>query len=227
MNSAIILAAGNSKRLGREKPKQYMEINGRLIIDFSISIFDSCDLIDEIVVVVASEYVDKIKKKYPDFTVVQGGKSRKKSSFLGLMACSKETKNVLIHDAARIFINTSLITSCIDALSICDAVTFAFPMTDTIAKYSDNRIIKMENRDKLISIQTPQGFNYKKLVESHKKFIGKASDDIRIMLENGYRCNFLKGLKENFKITTELSLVNLTTSEISVSKINLRVIFFS
>ena len=201
MNSAIILAAGNSKRFNGESPKQYMKINGQTILDFSISALNSCELIDEIIVVVASEYINEIKKTYPNLTVVTGGNSRKESSYLGLIACSKKTKNVLIHDAARIFINDSLITKCIDALSIYDAVTFATPMTDTIAKYRGNEIIKMEDRDQLIAIQTPQGFNYLKLLKSHENFIDEASDDIRIMLEDGHTCIFLKGPEENIKIT--------------------------
>ena len=61
----------------------------------------------------------------------------------------------------------------------------------------------MRNRDELISIQTPQAFHYKKLINSHKKFIGDSTDDIRIMLKNGYKCNFIIGHKNNIKITTK------------------------
>ena len=206
MNSAIILAAGNSKRFKGKSPKQYIEINGQQILDFSISAFNSCKLIDEIIIVVASEYVNEIKKTYPNFIVIEGGKSRKESSYLGLLACQKKTKNVLIHDAARIFINDSLIKKCLDALSTYDAVTFATPMTDTIAKYTGNKIIKMENRDELVAIQTPQGFNYLKLLNSHENFINDASDDIRIMLEDNHTCIFLEGPEENIKITKNSDL---------------------
>ena len=69
-----------------------------------------------------------------------------------------------------------------------------------------NKIIKMENRDELIAIQTPQGFNYLKLLHSHEKFTNEASDDIRIMLEDNHTCIFLEGPEENIKITKNSDL---------------------
>ena len=79
-------------------------------------------------------------------------------------------------------------------------------MTDTIAKYTGNKIIKMENRDELVAIQTPQGFNYLKLLNSHENFINDASDDIRIMLKDNHTCIFLEGPEENIKITKNSDL---------------------
>ena len=64
----------------------------------------------------------------------------------------------------------------------------------------------MDNRSELISMQTPQGFNYKKIKEAHELYKKDATDDIQIMLEYGHECTFIKGREENFKITSLLDL---------------------
>ena len=203
MNTAIILAAGNSQRFGGEIPKQFLKINGKAIIDYSIDVFNNSKHIDKIIVVVAKQFISNIKLRYPNLDIIEGGNTRKDSSYLGLCKCSKKTKFVLIHDAARMFISNSIITDCIKSLSKNDAVTMAETITDTIAKYQNNNIISMENREELIALQTPQGFKYQLILNAHKKFTGKSTDDIRIMLDNGYKCSFLTGYKNNFKITTK------------------------
>lgn len=206
MVSAIILAAGNSKRLGLSTPKQFIEIQGKQILDYSISKFSSLKKIHQIILVVPDRYVKKIKKTYTKCTVISGGKSRKESSYNGLLECKENTKKVLIHDAARIFITRALINECIQNLDEYDAVSLAIPTTDTIAKYKNNKIIKMDNRSELISMQTPQGFNYKKIKEAHELYQKDATDDIQIMLEYGHECAFIKGREKNFKITSLLDL---------------------
>ena len=208
MNTAIILAAGKSSRMGSDTPKQYLKINNKLVIDYSIDAFQDCDIIDDIIIVVEKKYIDKVKGLYPKLNIIEGGNSRKESSFLGLEACSPLTENVIIHDAARIFINKSLILNCINALLNADGVTIATLMTDTLARFRDNFITNMEEREKLISIQTPQAFNYKKIFLAHKKFSGEATDDIRVMLESGYNCQFVISDNQNFKLTTKLDYEN-------------------
>ena len=202
MNTVIILAAGISKRFGGDTPKQYLKINGKEIIDYSIDAFKKSGYINQIIVVVEKEFISNIKVRFPDLNVIEGGKTRKDSTYLGLCECSEKTKFVLIHDAARMFISVDMIKDCINALSKNDAVTIASKITDTIAKYRNKNIISMGNREELIALQTPQGFNYKKLLDSHQNFQGEATDDIRIMLENGYKCNFIITNKINLKITT-------------------------
>ena len=208
MNTAIILAAGKSSRMGSDTPKQYLKINEKLVIDYSIDAFQDCDIIDDIIIVVEKEYIDKVKDLYPKLNIIQGGACRKESSFLVLKACSPLTKNVIIHDAARIFINKSLILNCINTLLNADGATIATLMTDTLARFKNNFITNMEEREKLISIQTPQAFNYKKILLAHEKFSGEATDDIRIMLESGYNCQFIISDNQNFKLTTKSDYEN-------------------
>ena len=214
-NSVIILAAGNSTRLGTKIPKPYLKINNREMIDYSIQTFKSIEEINEIILVVSKEYVDKIKKKYPKCIVVVGGRNRKDSSYNGLLACSKNTNKVLIHDAARPFIDSKLISDCINTLDDYDAVTLGIPSIDTIAECEDFNIKEIKNRKKQILIQTPQGFLYKKIKSAHEKFNQDATDDMKIMLKAGYKCKFIHGDKMNFKIThnKDLFLAKMMISE--------------
>ena len=204
--SAIILAAGNSNRLSMGTPKQFIKINNRELIDYSIEKFKSIEEINEIIIVVPKFYYEKIKFSYPEYKIIIGGENRQESSYKGLLACNEKTDKVLIHDAARIFIKVSLIKNCIKELEKSDAVTLGIPVTDTIAKCSDNQIIKMDNRANLTSIQTPQGFNYNKIKIAHSSYKGNATDDIRIMFESGYKCKIIPGDENNFKITSPKDL---------------------
>ena len=208
MNSAIILAAGKSSRMGLNIPKPYLKINGRLIVDYSISTFLNCDCINEIVLVVLDKYLDKMKNIYPKIKVISGGNSRKESSYIGLNNCNQNTKNIIIHDAARIFITESLIQNCINELKNADGVVTAKLITDTIAQYKNNTITSMKNRDKLVALQTPQAFKYTKLLKAHQNFKGKATDDITIMMNSDYNCKILVNNEQNFKLTTELDYHN-------------------
>jgi len=202
MITAIILAGGSSFRFGGNTPKQFTQIAGRSLLDFSVATFNATPAIDDIIIVVPIQFEDELKEKYPYHKIIVGGKTRKDSSFNGLLACSHSTKKVLIHDAARIFITQNLIENCIMALSNADAITLAIPVIDTIAIQRDNIITKMDERSSVIAIQTPQGFDYSKICLAHKSYKGDATDDIRLMFELGYECKIVKGHEDNYKITT-------------------------
>ena len=202
MITAIILAGGSSLRFGGDTPKQFTQIAGRSLLDFSVATFSATPAIDNIIIVVPIQFEDKLKAKYPNHKIIVGGQTRKDSSFNGLLACSTSTKKVLIHDAARIFITQNLIENCIMALSNADSVTLAIPAIDTIAIQKDNIITKMDERSSMIAIQTPQGFDYSKICFAHKNYKGDATDDIRLMFELGYKCKVIQGHEDNYKITT-------------------------
>ena len=202
MITAIILAGGNSLRFGGEIPKQFTQIEGRSLLDFSVSTFNATPSIDKIIIVVPIKFKNEIKDKYPEHEIISGGKTRRESSFNGLLACPTSTEKVLIHDAARIFITQNLIEDCIKALSNADSVTLAIPAIDTIATQKHNIITQMDDRSSMISIQTPQGFDYSKICSAHKNYTGEATDDIRLMFELGYECKVIQGHENNYKITT-------------------------
>ena len=98
--------------------------------------------------------------------------------------------------------------NCIDGLKNADGVTVANLITDTIAKYKNDSITHMKNRDETIALQTPQAFKYTKILKAHKNFQGNATDDITLMMQSNYDCKILLNDKQNLKLTTELDYQN-------------------
>jgi len=203
MNIAIILAAGMSRRYNKDKPKQFDDsFNKKMLIEYSIETFINHSEIDSVILVVPELYFKKIKNKIKNCLVIKGGKTRQESSFLGLMACPKNTNNVLIHDAARPFVSAQIIGKCIKNLNNNIAVSPALPCTDTIIEAKNNsNISKTLDRNILYQLQTPQAFNYKILLDCHKKLNEQVTDDISIIKKQGYDCKIIIGDIKNMKIT--------------------------
>ena len=202
MNVAIILAGGTGTRFGSKTPKQYIKINDKEVIQYTIEAFEKSSLIHKIVIVVSDEYIKKITTKNPDHVIVSGGNSRLSSSYRGLLASPKDSKKVLIHDAARPFVTQKIITSCIEGLDTYKAVVTSISATDTIIKSKSNEVDSIQNRDELYLNQTPQGFNYKTIMEAHKSNRKNVTDDISLLDLNKVKCKIIKGSHRNIKITT-------------------------
>ncbi|MBC8213586.1 MAG: 2-C-methyl-D-erythritol 4-phosphate cytidylyltransferase [Candidatus Marinimicrobia bacterium] len=206
MITAIILAGGKGSRFGNEIPKQFLEINNRKIIDYSIQTFSNHNKIDEVIVVVHSDWIDEISKEYPNHKIICGGETRRDSSFAGLNACNPKTDKVLIHDSARPFVSNEIIANCVDALQNYKAITTAIPLVDTIVKVEDNIISDMPNRANLLAVQTPQGFHFKTIKSAHQNYTGDTTDDIRLVMSQNMESAIVEGSEFNFKITTETDL---------------------
>lgn len=165
MNIAVILAGGSGTRLGADKPKQFLEIAGKTILEHSISAFHRNERIDEIVVVCREDYVGDVRQlvSKPEYHkvkhVVPGGKERYHSSLAAIKACHDADDCLLLHDAVRPLVSQRIIDDCIDALKDYDAVDVAVPATDTIIQVdADNRIMAIPPRSSLRNVQTPQCF---------------------------------------------------------------------
>ena len=210
MNIAIILAAGYSNRFGGNTPKQFIRIKDRLLIDFSIATFEKIKNINKIIIVVSKKYYSLMVKEYPQHSIILGGETRKESSYNGLLACDKETKKVLIHDSARVLITEDLINKCIKTLDDYNAVTLAVAVKDTIAKVKNSSIIKIDDRETLRAMQTPQGFNFTKIKNAHIEDKKNYTDDMQLMLNSNYDCKFIEGDEINFKVTTKNDFILLT-----------------
>jgi len=202
MNIAIILASGSGTRFDPEIPKQYIEIGNKKIIQYSIDAFTISKFIDQIIIVVTNKYVEEISMQNPNHIVVVGGESRVESSYNGLLACPKNSKKILIHDAARPFVSQKIIKSCIDGLDRYKAVVTSIPATDTVIKVVDNEVINVEDRKHLFFNQTPQGFDYKTIMNAHKINKKDVTDDISLLDLNQTKCKIIQGSPQNIKITT-------------------------
>ena len=202
-NIAIILAGGSGSRFGDETPKQFIILHGRRVIDYSVNIFYQHNEIDEIIISCPPNWIDIIQNEYPNCKVVKGGKTRKDSSYNGLKACPKDTNNVLIHDAARPFIDKDIISRCLNSLKNNQAVDTVISSSDTIVEAKKNIITNMPIRDNMFLGQTPQAFNFKTIIDAHKKFKGETTDDIRLVKELGIKCATIEGSVYNFKLTNQ------------------------
>ena len=202
MNIAIILAGGSGTRFDSEIPKQYIEIGNKKIIQYSIDVFEISKFIDQIIIVVTNKYVEEISMQNPNHIVVGGGESRVESSYNGLLACPKNSKKILIHDAARPFVSQKIITSCIDGLDKYKAVVTSIPATDTIIKGASGEVISVQNRNQLFLNQTPQGFDYKTIMNAYKMDKKDVTDDISLLDLNQTKCKIIAGSSKNIKITT-------------------------
>ena len=176
----LILAAGKGTRaLSREYPcpKQYQEINNTSPLKYLLNSLSGINEITSITVVVKTGDVLNFKKISQNIKKIRphviGGNNRQQSSLRGLKSISKEfgkktNQKVIIHDAARPLVSKILIKTCIKGLSKYDAICPILRIDDTIKKLGKNNQVINENRDSIISIQTPQGFDLKGIVSLHK-----------------------------------------------------------
>lgn len=182
MNVAIILAGGSGSRVGGDRPKQFLEVAGKMIIEHTIEAFSRNERIDEIAIVSRQDYVDDVRAMVErrGYTKVRhvlcGGKERYHSSLAALEAYTDDNDRLLLHDCVRPLVSQRIINDCIDALDRYDAVDVAVPATDTIIKASPNHsqggelvITDIPSRSTLFNVQTPQGFRRGVIAEAFRK----------------------------------------------------------
>lgn len=200
---AIIPAGGNSSRFGN-KNKLLEKINGKEVIKHTVDAFEeSCA--DEIIICANVSIIDELKSIFKDYKkviIIEGGSTRQESVFNGLKVC--ECDYVLIHDAARPMITSSLINQSIEMVKESKALTVATKTIDTIKEVTDGKITRTIDRSKLYNTQTPQAFEYTLIRNAHEKLAGENYTDDAGMLEVlGFDVYILDGSYKNIKITTK------------------------
>lgn len=210
--TAIIAAAGGGKRIGGQKNKQFIEIAGKPILCYTLDKFESCDLVDEIILVLPKEDLDYGAREIVDrfgFTkirkIVAGGKERQDSVYCGLKAITDKPEIVVIHDGVRPFLKSSKIEESIAICRRFGAVILAIPAKHTIKEGKNGYVIKTLERDKLWEVQTPQTFKYEIIFEAYQQAFADgfyATDDSALVERLGYRIKILLGEWENIKITS-------------------------
>lgn len=217
-NYAVILASGTGERAGLNIPKQFAEINGKTILEYSIDVFENNSQIDKIILVSNPLFLDKTQEilKRNNYKKIlglfPGGKTRQESSYIGISSIEDEEANVLIHDAVRPFITVEIINECIEKLKEYNAVNVAIESSDTIVEVNEKNIIQnIPKRKFLRRCQTPQCFKLSLIKQAHKLAKeDKASDItddcglvIRYSLSDIYVVN---GSDKNIKITYPIDL---------------------
>jgi 2-C-methyl-D-erythritol 4-phosphate cytidylyltransferase len=210
--TTIIAAAGYGKRMQSPAGKQFLELAGKPILLHTLSVFNDCDSIDEIVLTISPEDLERANSliKEHNFSkvraLVPGGEHRQDSVYNALLQVDENTDVVLIHDGARPLVTKELINRIAAEVKIYDAVIPGIPVKDTTKTVGADGMVKNTlDRSSLMSIQTPQAFKYKLIKEAYERgmktgFI--ATDDARLVERLGYPVKVIGGSNENIKITT-------------------------
>lgn len=197
----IILAGGIGARFGSSVPKQYIKLNGREIVSYSVEAFQKSRLNQNFVLVCdESEYKEQnIIRKYK-IPCVQGGSTRNESIYNGLQYVKKfypETEKIFIHDAARPFINSSIINTYLDLLKNGNrAVVTAVKITDFLGSNKENILV---NREDFFLIQAPEVFDFPYLMKYFKKDFQQTTPLHQLPRDTKFEKYF--DFKYNLKIT--------------------------
>ncbi len=215
MNTAIIVAAGSGKRFGGHIPKQFIEIHGKPVLIHTLERFEMCDLVDEIVLVLAADEINNFSGKVQKYNftklnkIITGGNSRAESVFNGLKTIDKKSAEIIaVHDGARPLVSVEEISKTIKIAEEHGAACLVGKVTDTIKEISDGKIVKTIDRTKLRRALTPQCFRYEMLIRAFEENdIGKiATDECFLIEQMGIEIKIVEGSSENIKITHEEDL---------------------
>ena len=225
----VILAAGSGSRTGLSTPKQFLPLGGKTVLEHSVQTFHNHPGINEVVIVTAPEYIDKVKgivdsDKWTKVTaVLPGGKERYDSSLAAVRHFADKPDTVMLfHDAARPLVSERIITDALKAMETYNAVDVAIPAVDTIVQCDalGTHMESVQNRNLLWRMQTPQGFRQKIIQEAYRRAFKDpgftATDDCGTVLRYlpDVKVGIVRGSERNIKLTYagDLSLIEFLLS---------------
>ena len=217
-NIAVILAGGTGARLGWDKPKQFLKVAGKTVLEHTVNVFQKHSSIDEIAIVVRQGYFADVetmilKNKWTKVKkILNGGEERYQSSLSAIKAYEREDNgnlNLIFHDSVRPLLSAKIIDDVIDALRTYDAVDVAIPSADTIIELEDNKklISNIPNRNLLRRGQTPQAFKLQVIKKAYEKALLDSNfhvtDDCGIVIKYlpEVRVFVVDGEERNTKLT--------------------------
>jgi len=212
----IIPAGGQGKRMGHDRPKQYLELNGQPILHHTLKVFQDCSVIDSIVLAVPENDVSDIRGQYQnDFTkihcVTAGGKERQDSVYNGFLALDPAIELVIVHDAVRPFVDSAMIRAVVHSAQVDGAAIVAIPLSDTLKRAdADGKVEETIPRDKLWRVQTPQAFRRDVFVDAYNKAIAEGfygTDEASLVERLGIKISIVPGSAFNLKITHPEDLI--------------------
>lgn len=206
---ALIVAAGRGHRAGGEIPKQYRPLAGQSLLRRSCAAFLNHPRVDSVCAVIHPDDAGLYAESTAGLALpppVHGGATRQESCRNGLESLvALAPQRVLIHDAARPFVDEATIDRVLDALADSPGAIAAVAVTDTLKKAaSDLRVAGTVEREGLWRAQTPQGFRYADILEAHRKLASQSlTDDAAVAEAAGLPVALAQGNEDNFKLTTE------------------------
>lgn len=227
-NVAILMAAGKGVRVGGELPKQFMEVHGKMLLEYSLQTFQSHPRIDEIYVVLPEEYLKMeellqyLFDNYPKVNrLLAGGEERFQSSWSAIQwFIDRREDNLLLHDAARPGLTPRIIDDVLDALQDNEAAVTAIPATDTVIRVDDNLHLQTTlDRKTLYYAQTPQAFRAGLLYDCFETLFADGTflptDESGVVAH--YRpeipIHIVQGSPANFKVTYPEDIVRIPVSD--------------
>lgn len=219
MNLAVIFAGGVGKRMNTQsRPKQFLELNGKPVIIYTLEKFENNPLVDGIIVSCVDGWIPFLERMIQHFgitkvkSIVTGGKTGQASIYNGLceaerLAAGKNDDTiVLIHDGVRPLINEQTITDNITVARTHGNCITCVPATETfVVSNPDGSHTIPERADSMIA-RAPQTFRLSDIISAHRRAIADGQTDFidscTMMSHYGYRLTLTEGPSENIKITT-------------------------
>ena len=207
--AVLILAGGSGSRIGSDTPKQYLKLGSKAVIRHTVDVLLTHPSFDTVQVVIDENdrqlYAEALAgASLPD--PVAGGATRQESGYRGLQALEADGPDyVLIHDAARPFVDHATIDRVIAALDSHHAVLPAVAVADTLKRGTGTPAVvdATVDREGLWRAQTPQGFRFPEILAAHRNAAGlELTDDTAIAEHASMAVALIEGNEDNFKITT-------------------------
>lgn len=216
MNIALIIAGGNGQRMNQDIPKQFIHVNDKPIIIYTLEVFQSHPNIDAIMVVCLDGWHDVLQSYAKQFEItklrwiVSGGENGQASIRRGVFALEKECAGddlVLVHDAIRPLVSSEIISDCIAICRLHGSAVAAIPCAEAMLATVDGAVSREQiDRAALRRTQTPQAFELKKLVWAHREALVRGITSsvatCTLMIELGERVSLSAGSEKNVKLTT-------------------------
>jgi len=212
---AIIPSGGVGKRLESSLPKQYVKINGKELIAYTLEIFQKCELIDEIIIAAQPEFfslIEEIKSTYNISKlskIIEGGKERQDSVFNALKAIDANDEDIIaVHDAARPLLPFKILNTALLTAKNFDNVIVATKATDTLVS-GEKFVNGYLDRNSTFHVQTPQISRFKILFDAmesayNENFMG--TDESILLYKTSNKIKIVEGSSLNFKVTTQSDL---------------------
>jgi len=207
--TAIVPAAGRGRRMGGDRPKQYLHLGAKPLLWHVLWRLEASPLVSDIVLVLRREDMDYVRQRLIEkenfakiSALVPGGVERRESVYLGLQQTDADI--VLIHDAVRPFVSDALLGRVVEATREHGAVLPALKVVETIKQVEDDRVVASPSREGLWRAQTPQGFERRLLQRAHNE-VGadrEVTDDAMLVELLGHAVHVVPGEVDNLKITT-------------------------
>ena len=215
MNYLLLMMGGKGTRLGADRPKQYIEIDGIPIFLYILRSYNQLECIDEIIIVSNDMWIDYVEKwinnleiKKP-ISIVSGGKTRSHSVYNGLKAIANKASDddiVLLHDATHPYVDEDGTKKVIEAIKEYGGATLGAYQYDTVYRMNDSGFItEVIPRQELVAGASPEGFKFSEIFpiydDADDEELEQMTSGGAIALEHGIKMKTIECNVINLKIT--------------------------